>query len=355
MKYNTSNLGTGFLYFYIHFVTELICFFVLGRYIESTPVMWIIFFTYDMLAFVPQAVIGYVSDKFPKICFALIGLGLLAVALLLQNCVPYPFLSLILLCIGNACIHVNGAEVTIRSSNGMLSPSSIFVAGGSFGVLSGKLLSGTNLPYWLLFLLIASAIPFILLAQTHLNDKGDHGINSCKAFKYNNKNVKKQLIIILSVIVVSVRGYMAYGIPTSWNKTTFQTVLLFVFMGIGKALGGILADLFGIRKVAIMSVIFALPLLMFGDNNMVVSLIGVMFFSMTMSVTLAILVSVLPDTPGLAFGLTTIGLFLGSVPVFFFKIKDITLNCIMLSIMTVICIACLTISLGRDVTNERSD
>lgn len=88
---------------------------------------------------------------------------------------------------------------------------------------------------------------------------------------------------------------------------------------------------------------------------MVVSLIGVMFFSMTMSVTLAILVSVLPDTPGLAFGLTTIGLFLGSVPVFFFKIKDITLNCIMLSIMTVVCIACLTISLGRDVTNERSD
>ena len=167
--------------------------------------------------------------------------------------------------------------------------------------------------------------------------------------------IKKQLIIILSVIVVSVRGYMAYGIPTSWNKTTFQTVLLFVFMGIGKALGGILADLFGIRKVAIMSVIVALPLLMSGDNNMIISLIGVMFFSMTMSVTLALLVSVLPDTPGLAFGLTTIGLFLGSVPVFFFKIKDVTLNCIMLSVMTVICIICLTVSLGRGVKNERSD
>ena len=43
---------------------------------------------------------------------------------------------------------------------------------------------------------------------------------------------------------------------------------------------------------------------------MIVSLIGVAMFSMTMSITLAILVSVLKKKPGLAFGLTTIGLWL---------------------------------------------
>ena len=55
---------------------------------------------------------------------------------------------------------------------------------------------------------------------------------------------------------------------------------------------------------------------------MIISLIGVMLFSMTMSITLAILVSELKNTPGLAFGLTTIGLFLGTVPIFFFKISN---------------------------------
>ena len=354
MKYNTKNLRTGFLYFYIHFVTEVICFFVLGKYFESPPLMWFIYLTYDMLAFVPQAVIGYINDKFPKFSFAAVGLVLLAAALILQNTVSLPILSLTVLCLGNAFVHVNGAEVTLQTSDGSLSHSSIFVAGGSFGVISGKLLSKTDIPFWLLLVLIASAIPFVILAQMYLNDKSLNSRKPCESFKYCNNKISTSLVIILAVLVVSIRGFMAYGIPTSWNKTTLQTVLLFVFMGAGKALGGILSDLFGIKKVALLSVLIALPLLMFGDNTMLVSLIGVMFFSMTMSVSLGILVSALPSAPGLAFGLTTIGLFLGAAPVFFFKIKSIALNCAMLSLLTVICLICLYFSIGKDVDNEQT-
>ena len=101
--------------------------------------------------------------------------------------------------------------------------------------------------------------------------------------------------------------------------------------------------------------VVALPFLLLGDNNMFVSLIGVMFFSMTMSVTLAVLVSVLPKTPGLAFGFTTIGLFLGATPVFFFKITDLAVNCIMLTVMTAICLVCLLISIRKDESHESVD
>lgn len=354
MKLNTENIGTGLLYFYTHFVTELICFFVLGRYDESVPLMWLLFFAYDMLAFVPQALIGYAGDKFPKIPFGQIGLALLAAALLLQNFVPVPLLSLAVLCLGNACIHVNGAEVTLRTSKGSLSHSAIFVSGGSFGVISGKLLSSTTFPSLLLLVLIASAVPFVALAQLYLRDAEKKEEFPCEAFRYNNKKISRPLIIILGVFVVIVRGYMAYGIPTSWNKTTFQTILLFVCMGIGKAAGGILADLFGIKKVALLSVSLALPFLMFGDNNMYISLAGVVFFSMTMSVTLGLLVSVLPHAPGLAFGLTTIGLFIGVVPVFFFKTTSLLVNCILLAIVTVICLICLFISLRKDNAHGKS-
>ena len=130
---------------------------------------------------------------------------------------------------------------------------------------------------------------------------------------------------------------MGYGIPTSWNKTTIQTIIFFVIMGLGKALGGILSDRFGIRKIALISTLGAIPFLCFGDNIMLISILGVMMFSMTMSITLAILVSVLKGTPGLAFGLTTIGLFLGTAPIFFIKITSKLLNISLIIISSILC------------------
>lgn len=347
MKNKISCIGTGLLYFYVHFVTEFVCFFVLARYVESPPLMWIIVIAYDMLAFVPQGIIGYISDYYDRIPFGIIGLALLALSLCLQRFVPSAFISLVPLCLGNAFVHINGAEVTIKTSEGKLSHSAIFVSGGSFGVVCGKLLGKTDFPFWLLLILIASAVPFVILAQMLLKRKSEH-TDLKQYFNYNNTKIPVLLTVILTVFIVAVRGYMAYGIPTSWNKSVLQTVLLFVFMGIGKALGGILSDLFGIKKTAILSVMFALPFLLFGDNNMSVSLIGVLFFSMTMSVTLAVLVSALPKTPGLAFGLTTIGLFFGCVPVSFFKINSFAVNCIILTVLTAVCIVCFMAVLRKD-------
>ena len=134
-----------------------------------------------------------------------------------------------------------------------------------------------------------------------------------------------------------IRGYVGYGIPTSWNKTMFQTFLLFTFMGIGKALGGILSDTIGTKKVAVLSTILAIPFLAFGDKIMIISLIGVMFFSMTMAITLGSIVSVLKKNPGVGFGFTTIGLFLGTAPVFFFKIPSMLTNIIMIAISSLLC------------------
>ena len=353
-RWNTQNLGTGFLYFYIHFVAEVICFYTLNTYIESPPVTWLILLAYDMLAFVPQSVIGYISDKRPKIPLTLFGLPLLAAAMILQHHTELTFVSLILLCLGNAVIHVNGAEVTLRTANGSLSHSAIFVSGGSFGVITGKLLGAAGTPYWLLLFLIVSAVPFAILAQMYLKDV-PAASEPCRAFRYNNPKVNKYIVILLALAVVITRSFMAYGIPTSWLKTKPQTVLLFVFMGVGKALGGVLSDLFGIKKTALSSILLALPLLLFGDKHMYVSLFGILLFSMTMSVTLAILVSVLPKSPGLAFGLTTIGLFLGALPVFFFRIRSIALNTVLLSALTVACFACLFISLRKDDRNGKPD
>ena len=136
---------------------------------------------------------------------------------------------------------------------------------------------------------------------------------------------------------------MGYGIPTTWNKTLIQTILLYCSMGIGKAMGGILIDSIGIKKTAILSTIGSLPFLLFGNNVMAISLIGIMMFSMTMAVTLGLIVSEIKKYPGVAFGFTTIGLFLGSLPVFVFRINSILINCLMVTILTVASVIVLSV------------
>lgn len=333
-----KNIGAGYLYFYIHFITEIISFFVMSRIIGNNTFLWMCPFLYDSLAFVPQSIIGYISDKYPKINIGLIGVLLLIFGLIsfFIDLFPGKYIEIIFLCLGNACIHINGAEVTLRSSEGKLSHSAIFVSGGSFGVITGKLLARTHTSLIVMTLLGLTMIPFILLAEYYRKESDEK--QPCQKFNYHSKKIKPEIIILLAVFIVIIRGYMGYGLPTAWNKTTIQMVLLFCTMGTGKALGGILSDAFGMKRVAISSMLLALPFLLIGDNMMLVSLIGVLLFSMTMSITLGLLVSVLKRNPGLAFGLTTIGLFLGTVPIFFIKITSTLINGIIITVLTLICV-----------------
>lgn len=332
MKLRTKNIQTGLLYFYIHFITEIACFYFLTKVTNNMIIVWLVPFAYDALAFVPQSLIGYANDKYKKINFTIIGIILLFVGILLFKISNISiYLLLVIICLGNCFIHIGGAKATLLSSNGKLSHSAIFVSGGSFGVITGKLLTKTFVNEYMILILILTMIPFSLLAETYIEG------NECKGFNYARKDINSKVIILLAVLIVIVRGYMGYGLPTAWNKSTIQTVALFVSMGIGKCLGEILSDKFGIRKVAILSTILAIPFLCFGDNLMYVSLIGVMFFSMTMSITLAILVSVFKKNPGLAFGLTTIGLFLGTAPIFFYTITNKLLNILLIVISSLLC------------------
>ena len=340
-----DELKVGYLYFYIHFIVEVVCFFYLSRVTNNSFIVWLIPFVYDGMAFVPQSIIGYLDDKY-KINTGYIGVLLLFISYLIYIFLDISiYVSLIILCLGNAFLHVSGAELTLKNSNGKLSPAAIFVSGGSFGVITGRLLAKNLIPSWIMLILIISMIPFILLANTYDKKKSD-----TNKFNYVNEKINPGLVIIIAVFVVIVRGYMGYGIPTTWNKTTIQTILFFVTMGIGKALGGILSDKYGIRKVAILSTLLAIPFLCFGDNIMFISLIGIMLFSMTMAITLGILVSVLKRTPGLAFGLTTIGLFLGTVPIFFIKLNMIV-NIYIIVIFSIVCMLLLNYVLKKDDKN----
>lgn len=337
MKQNKNILGI--LYFIIHFIIEITSFYIVSSYID-TNLVWILALMYDFFAFVPQGIFGYLKDKGIKTNFTIIGMILSTLSLILLYFNLNAILVILVLSIGNCMIHIQGAETTLRTSNGQMAPSAIFVSGGSFGVITGKILAMYNVP--IPFVIIINLLMLIPIA---ICNKYVYLIDDKNLEKYNfsNKNINSKVIITLAVFVVIVRAYMGYGIPTTWNKTLIQTILLYCSMGIGKAMGGILIDSIGIKKTALLSTIGSLPFLLFGNNVMAISLIGIMMFSMTMAVTLGLIVSEIKKYPGVAFGFTTVGLFLGSLPVFVFRINSILINCLMVTILTVASVIVLSI------------
>lgn len=127
----------GGLYFLIHFMIEITSFYVLTC-CTGSPFVWVLMLLYDFTAFVPQGVFGYLRDRGIYVNFALWGSLLAAASVLCLMLGANIFLTVTVLSVGNCMVHAHGAEVTLRGSDGHMSPSALFVSGGSFGVVTGS-------------------------------------------------------------------------------------------------------------------------------------------------------------------------------------------------------------------------
>ena len=351
---------TGLSYCFVHFCVEVLCFFLLYRIFGGSELWWAIGVAFDTLAFVPQALFGALCEKYPGFRPGISGGALIfsgglimliaegSSADSLSRFVMIEMIGLILLTAGNALIHISGALATLRVSEGRLSESAIFVGGGSFGVITGRLLAGRAGVAWIPLLLIAVATVVMVITDRRIRRvKPDGQQAGFSSFDFDSfpcahdltANRPAWLAVAILTLVVAVRAYIGYGIPTAWNKTIRQTVFLFVFMGLGKIAGGILSDLAGARRIGIISCLLAVPLLLVSNNIMWLSLIAVALFSMTMAVTLGGLVSVMKKHPGVAFGITTIALWAGSMPVFIFGIPEQTVCNILIAVLSVLAAA----------------
>lgn len=320
---------------------EIVCFYLL-RYHYPVILSGIIALTFDFFAFLPQGVIGDFIIRHKNLPYETIGncLMLVSVFLVWSPYKPIHVTGYIVLAIGNAILHECGAISTVADSDGRLFPSSLFVSGGSFGLVIGQTLGINGLPPYFLIIPLAVSEICCLSAKSSLR-KENYPVFDCV-----NKKIPAGIILLAAFLVTSVRSYIGYAIPISWNKEVWQTFILFFIMGFGKALGGLLADTIGFRKTAWIGTLVAVPFLLFGDTLMVVSCIGVFFFSMTMSITFAMCLSVLKKNPGMAFGITTAALFLGLLPVFFVRF-DIFVNAILITAFSLLSFVLLFHTLKR--------
>lgn len=329
----------GYAYFLVHFSIEVACFYFLFSRLVIQDGWWLFALLYDALAFLPQNVLGFIADKFKKIPYGAIGCALMLIALLL----PFDYLSLFLIGIGNAFAHVDGAQHTLRGNKGKISPNAIYVGGGAFGVVTGQLLGDLHVKLLVLLPISLMLVSILICVAFTLN----HTIDEKSSInEYNLHNSIPTLpFLALIIIAVACRSYTSYAIPTAWNKTVVQTVLLFAFMGIGKILGGVLADNIGYKTTTLISLFLSIPFLIFGDTLMTVSLIGIMLFNMTMPITVGLVVSKFNETPCFAFGITTFSLFVGVTPAFFIRPTTLLSYQITCTLSCLIALSCILATL----------
>ncbi len=336
---------TGLKYFIVHCCVEIVCFYLL-RVHYPVVLAGMIALVYDFFAFLPQGVIGDFIIKHKKLPYETIGnmLMLISIFPIASSVHTLHVIGYVILATGNAILHECGAIATVAESEGKIFPSALFVAGGSFGVVIGQTLGVYQVSSYVLLL------PLILSEVCCLSAKTSLRKERYPVFRCVKKNISPVVILLFAFIVTFVRSYIGYAVPISWNKEVWQHFFLFFIMGIGKALGGYLADRIGYMKTAVIGTLVAVPFLLFGDRIMVVSCIGVFFFSMTMSITFAMCLSILKRNPGIAFGITTAALFLGLVPVFFVRF-EMMVNVILITIFSLISFGLLKYSLAEETAS----
>ena len=300
-------------YTFSHFIVDYICIFtVINPLCDSfgTPEYALGIVVYNFLAFGLQMLIGAFCDEKRSFPSAAVGCFLVLFGGAFSGFSRWS--GILLVGIGNAFFHVGGRMDSLINSGGKIKRSGIFVSSGALGVALAVYNSGqgTSLLLPLIVLAICGILCFI--AQKKTDFSGDSEINFAA-----NKKYSTWIIIILALVSVLIRSFGGTIMPADW-KTTEELILLSGVAAFGgKFIGGFAADFFGAKRTGIISLLFSIPLLVFGSGNMLISVIGIILFNITMPITLGIVAQKLPKNPGIAFGLTTAALLLGAVPSFF--------------------------------------
>ena len=126
------------------------------------------------------------------------------------------------------------------------------------------------------------------------------------------------IVLLFCMLAIGIRSYVGsmITVKTDW----FLWPAIFACMG--KAFGGVLADRFGVRKIALGSLAISGICLWIPGDIVVIRLMGVFLFNFVMPITLYILYEQFAHQPGFAFGLSTLALFLGILPGYFLNIAE---------------------------------
>jgi FSR family fosmidomycin resistance protein-like MFS transporter len=270
---------------------------------------------YDLLAFAGQAPFGWLADRLGlRRGAALAGLLCTAAALLAGRS---SVLAVVLIAgVGNALFHVGAGAIVLAGSRGRAAPAGVFVAPGALGLGIGLMLGRKFLtvPLWPWLFAIGAAMVVVLLVAKIPSREQPLSVDTVGPPAHGRREIVTVATLLgLSVAVRSLAGTVGCD---ACPRGFFLTLALPFSAFAGKLTGGFLADRLGWIDVSIAALVASAPLMAFSGGDVWLALPGVLIFQMTMPVTLAAMMRLMPARPGFGFGLLCVALVAGTLPAY---------------------------------------
>lgn len=300
-------------YSFGHFIVDLTCAIYMMGCLKESRNWGLIILLYNFCAFALQMPIGIIADKWNRnACMASLGCLLIVLSYLFYD---WSLLAAMILGLGNGCFHIGGGLEVLNESDEKMGLLGIFVSPGAFGIYFGTLFgkSGhTNRFEVLLALaLVLLCLSFLFL---YLNLKQRGNLKSDNSELEIELNGKAGLLAACFLVVV-LRSHIGLILSYPW-KTGAWAAMAICMVVFGKALGGMISDIVGVRKTVIVSLGTAAVLFLIGEMPFA-GLGAILLFNMTMPITLWIMAKLLPRSKGFAFGILTFALFIGFLPTYY--------------------------------------
>jgi len=301
------------VYSLTHFLVDFACAYLIFHKLYTSYQFYFLLLIYNFCAFAMQMPFGLFADRLNKnSLIASAGCCLVAMAFGFCN---IPLLAVLLIGIGNSLFHIGGGIEILNLSTEKAAPLGIFVSPGAFGIYFGTILGKlSSFPDFIVIIMLLLSAVVIL----------SNGFTIKHSFSSENEPVSfhgiSQLGVLFAIaclfIVVCMRSYVGMALSFPWKGQGQWGLILVCAVVLGKAAGGFLADWFGAKKAAILSLGLAALLFLFSDYP-AAGVLAVLLFNMTMPITLWAIAQKMKGCKGFAFGILTFGLFLGFLPVYF--------------------------------------
>lgn len=257
---------------------------------------------YNGLAFGFQPIMGLLLDRLER-PRAGAAIGLLLSAAALFSFTHNPRLGMALAGFGSALLHAGGGSLAITATPGRSVAPGIFAAFGVVGLAFGFWI-GLAPPVATTGL--AGATLIVLALITWFAPQFSTGSPSPEP------SSSRVTILVIGVLLIAVglRSFVWTGISAVISSGGQAALMLALAAGIGKLIGGFVADAAGWRLFALASTVLALALLL-GDNL----LIGAAVLQSSTALSMAAMGRLLPRSPALAASLPLgAGVALGGLP-----------------------------------------
>ena len=276
---------------------------------------------YDILAFGTQPLTGRWIDgecahtRGLELAVVLIFGGALISVIFTSHTIFSVVTGTILLGMGNSLFHVYGGKYVAVTSRNDIRMMGVFVSTGAVGLALGIGYSSPMLLIAFLLALLTLSVFHLYHAESNWIDRSFPIYTEVVTHPYSRSSSSVPYIYLSCLmLVVAGRAFIGESVPTLRTHlmgapVTMVVVSLIVMLG--KALGGFLSRLWGVRNVFIVTMLLSAMAFLMCARHDVFILITLLLINISMPCTLFLATKAVPGREGWAFGLLAMAILPG--------------------------------------------